>query len=238
MTDARNSDDIARNVRSVLENIQRAALRAGRQPGDIRLIAVTKSQPPELVRQAIEAGVQILGENRLQEALPKMEAIGASGGVSWHFIGRLQRRKVKTVVGLFRMIQSMDSLALAHEINRRAEEAGVEQAVLLEVNVGGESSKGGFAPSDLADVVKATDHLPYLLVKGLMAVPPLTTQPEQARPYFRELRGLAQSLASLRLTRIRMDELSMGMSRDYEVAVEEGATLVRIGTAIFGARRV
>jgi pyridoxal phosphate enzyme (YggS family) len=236
VADLRDSDAIARNVHEVLEHIRQAAIRSGRQPGDIRLVAATKAQPLELIRRAIGAGVQILGENRLQEALRKIEAIGTDEGVSWHFIGRLQRRKVKAVVGLFQMIQSVDSLELAHEIDRRAAEAGITQAVLLEVNIGGESSKGGFAPSDLATVAQATDRFPHLLVKGLMAIPPLTTEPEQARPYFRELRGLAQSLAPLGLARVRMDELSMGMSHDYEVAVEEGATLVRVGTAIFGAR--
>lgn len=236
MADFTHSAGIARNVQAVLEHIERAARRVGRQPADIRLVAATKSQPEALIRQAIAAGVRIVGENRLQEALPKISAIGIAEGVQWHFIGRLQRRKVKTVVGLFQMIHSVDSLELAREIDRRAAELHIEQTVLLEVNVGGEASKGGFAPSGLADAAAALDGLPHLAVKGLMTVPPLTIQPEQARPYFRELRSLARSVASLGLTRVRMEELSMGMSRDYEVAVEEGATLVRIGTAIFGAR--
>jgi pyridoxal phosphate enzyme (YggS family) len=134
------------------------------------------------------------------------------------------------------MIHSVDNVGLACEIDRRAAALNIEQAVLLEVNIGGEASKGGFAPSGLADAAVALDRLPHLAVKGLMTVPPPAIQPEQARPYFRELRSLARSIASLGLARVRMDELSMGMSHDYEVAVEEGATLVRIGTAIFGAR--
>lgn len=237
MVDAIDSEVIARNVGTVLDGIRRAALNVGRQPDSIRLVAATKSVPPDRIRCAIDAGVKILGENRLQEALPKIDAIGTREGLSWHFIGRLQRRKVRTVVGLFQMIHSVDSLELAREIDRRAEETDIEQAVLLEVNIGGESSKGGFVPSELAAAASILDRLPHLAVKGLMAVPPLTIQPEQARPYFHELRGLARSLTSLGLVRVRMDELSMGMSHDYEVAVEEGATLIRIGTAIFGARR-
>jgi hypothetical protein len=237
VADVNHSASIARNVQAVLEHIEQAALRVGRRPADIQLVAATKSQPEALIRQAIAAGVRIVGENRLQEALPKVGAIGIAEGIRWHFIGRLQRRKVKTVVGLFQMIHSVDSLELACEIDRRAAELNIEQAVLLEVNIGGEASKGGFAPSGLADAAVALDRLPHLAVKGLMTVPPPTIQPEQARPYFRELRGLARSLASRGLTRVRMEELSMGMSHDYEIAVEEGATLVRIGTAIFGARK-
>jgi hypothetical protein len=231
------SDVIARNVKLVRENIGRAAQRAGRDPGTIRLVAATKSVLPERIRSAIDAGVRILGENRLQEALPKIQAVPPSAGVSWHFIGRLQRRKVRTVVGLFDLIHSVDSLELAIEIDRRAGEAGIQQMMLLEVNLGGEASKAGFAPSALPEALAALDAMPNLAVKGLMAVPPLTTEPEQARPYFRELRSLARSLAQPGLRRVTLDELSMGMSQDYAVAVEEGATFVRIGTAIFGARR-
>lgn len=236
MTDVLDSNVIARNVRTVLDRIQQAALRAGRRPDAIRLVAATKTVPLDRIRPAIEAGVRILGENRLQEALPKVTAIGSCDGLCWHFIGRLQRRKVKAVVGTFQMIHSVDSVELAVEINRRAKEAGLTQEVLLEVNIAGESSKGGFAPSELTDALAAVEGLPNLSVKGLMAVPPLTTEPERTRPYFRALRDLACSLAGRGLGRARMDELSMGMSHDYEVAVEEGATLVRVGTAIFGSR--
>lgn len=230
------SDAIARNVTAVLENIGRAAQRAGRDPGAVRLVAATKSVPPDRIRKAIDAGVRILGENRLQEALPKIQAVPPSAGVSWHFIGRLQRRKVRAVVGLFEMIHSVDSLDLAAEIDRRAGEAGIRQVVLLEVNIGGEASKAGFAPSALPAALAALESMPNLAVSGLMAVPPLTTEPERARPYFHELRALARSLAQPELRRVRLDELSMGMSQDYAIAVEEGATFVRIGTAIFGAR--
>ncbi|MBM4125095.1 MAG: YggS family pyridoxal phosphate-dependent enzyme [Nitrospira sp.] len=236
MTDSLESSVIARNVRTVLDRIRQAALRVGRQPDSVRLVAVTKSVSSDHIRPAIEAGVKILGENRLQEAIPKMAAIGPGDEVRWHFIGRLQRRKVKAVVGKFQLIHSVDSVELAVEINRRAEEAGLIQEVLLEVNIAGESSKGGFAPGELPEALAAVEALPNLSVKGLMVVPPLTTDPERTRPHFRAVRDLARSLVGRGLGRIGMEELSMGMSHDYEVAVEEGATLVRVGTAIFGAR--
>jgi pyridoxal phosphate enzyme (YggS family) len=200
------------------------------------LVAATKSVPVEGVREALDAGVRILGESRLQEALPKIQAIGVPPGVSWHFIGRLQRRKVKTVVELFGMVESVDSLDLAIELDRRASAAGRRQAVLLEVNVAREASKAGFTPAGVAEAVLALDELAHLEVRGLMTIPPPAEDPEAARSYFREVRELARTLAKKGLQRVRMEELSMGMSGDFEVAVEEGATLVRIGTAIFGPR--
>lgn len=236
MADVIQSDVIARNVRTVLDNIRRAAQRVSRQPETIRLLAATKSVSADRILEAIQAGVRILGENRLQEALPKIDAVGPREGLSWHFIGRLQRRKVKAVVGLFGLIHSVDSLELAAEIDRRAGEAGLRQAVLLEVNIGGEASKTGFTPAGVADALAVIDRMPNLGVKGLMAIPPPTAEAEGARPYFRRLRELARSLASPTLHRVRLEELSMGMSQDYEIAVEEGATLVRVGSAIFGAR--
>ncbi|MEW6543517.1 MAG: YggS family pyridoxal phosphate-dependent enzyme [Nitrospirota bacterium] len=235
MAETLDSEAVGRNVRTVLENIRRSAQRAGRPPESVRLVAATKSVPPEPIRWAIAAGVGILGENRLQEALPKIEALG-SDGVSWHFIGRLQRRKVKAVVGLFRLIHSVESLELAEEINRRAAEAGIVQPVLLEVNVGGEASKGGFAPEALEEALAAMDGLPSLAVQGLMAIPPPSPDAEGSRLHHRRLRELARSLAGGRWLRVRLEEISMGMSQDYEVAIEEGATYVRVGTAIFGAR--
>lgn len=228
--------DIARNVKSVLERIRRAAERAGRCPDRVRLVAATKSVPVERIRLAIEAGVTILGENRVQEALPKINALGPRDDVSWHFIGRLQRRKVKQVIGRFQMIHSVDSLDLAAEIDRRAGEAGLQQAILIEVNVGGEASKAGFAPDAVAGALKAMDAMPHLAVRGLMALPPLAETPEAVRPYFRAVLELARSLRQSGYARVQLDELSMGMSGDFEVAVEEGATLVRVGTALFGPR--
>jgi len=230
------AEAIGRRAQAVLASIRGAEQRAGRPPGSVRLIAATKSIPPERIRSAIAAGVRILGESRLQEALPKIAAIGTGAGVAWHFIGRLQRRKVKAVVETFDMVQSVESLELAAEIDRRAGEAGLVLPVLLEVNVGGEASKGGFTPEALPSAALALEMFPHLAVQGLMTIPPATATAEEARPYFRRLRECAEAVTRLDLRRVRMVELSMGMSQDYEVAVEEGATFVRVGTAIFGAR--
>jgi PLP dependent protein len=228
-------DAIARNITIVQDTIEKAARRVGRQSEQIRLIAATKSIPVERIRQALEAGVTHLGENRLQEALQKMQLIGERA-CRWHFIGRLQRRKVKSVVGRFDLIHSVDSVGLAVEINRRAKEAGLQQMVLLEVNIGEEASKTGFAPFALAEALPALDNLAHVRVKGLMAIPPRVGDAESARPYFRALRDLARSAARKTFRYVHLDELSMGMSHDYEVAVEEGATMVRVGAAIFGGR--
>jgi PLP dependent protein len=229
------SDTIVTRVRTVLGELHRAAIRAGRTPHTIRLMAVAKTVPVERLREAVDAGIRHIGENRLQEALPKIETLGRDG-VVWHFIGRLQRRKVKSVVGRFETIHSVDSLALAEEINRRAQEAGLRQRVLLEVNLGGEVSKGGFEPAVLLGALPALNGLPSLDIRGLMTIPPPSSTAEGARPYFRRLRELAQALTAQGCANINMQELSMGMSHDYQVAVEEGATYVRVGTAIFGAR--
>lgn len=233
--EAISTDAVGRHVRNVLERIGKAAQRAGRNPDAVQLIAVTKAVPVDRIRAAVDAGVRILGENRLQEALPKIEALGGRG-LRWHFIGTLQRRKVRAVVGVFEMIQSVDSLELAAEIDRRAAAAGIRQDVLLEINVGREATKAGFSPEEASEAVAGLEALPNLAVKGLMAVPPQGTDAEASRPHFRTLRELARSLASPALKRTRMEELSMGMSGDFEVAVEEGATMVRVGTAIFGER--
>lgn len=228
-------DTIADRVHLVLEEIRQAALRAGRLPETVQLVAASKTVPVERLRDAVDAGIRHLGENRLQEALPKIEMLDREG-VAWHFIGTLQRRKVKSVVGRFEMIHSVDSLELAEEIDRQAKVAGIRQRVLLEVNLGGELSKGGFAPSALAGVLPALNVLECVDVRGLMAIPPPTATAEAARPYFRQLRELAQALTGQGCRNINMQELSMGMSHDYPVAVEEGATYVRVGTALFGAR--
>ncbi len=233
---ALDSDRIARNVREVLDRIGRAAFRAGRRPETVRLVAVTKAVPAERIRPAIGAGVKLIGESRLQEALPKIDALGGAQDVRWHFIGTLQRRKVKAVVGTFELIHSVDSMELAAEIDRRAGEAGIRQRVLLEINVGREATKAGFAPGEAVQVVTALEAMPNLAVQGLMALPPPGPDAEASRPYFRTLRELAGTLTSPSLRLVRMEELSMGMSQDFEVAVEEGATLVRVGTALFGER--
>lgn len=226
---------IAGRVRAVLDEMQRAAARAGRPPESVRLIAASKTVSVERLRQALDAGVRHLGENRLQEALPKIDALEREG-VVWHFIGNLQRRKVKSVVGRFETIHSVDSLPLAEEIDRQAKAAGLRQRVLLEVNLAREASKGGFEPRTLVEALESLNGLEHLDIRGLMAIPPPTPTAEDARPYFRQLRTLAQALTARGYRNINMQELSMGMSHDYPVAIEEGATYVRVGTAIFGAR--
>ncbi len=228
-------ETIAERVQSVLWKIRSAAERVGRCPESVRLVAVTKTVSVDRIREGVRAGVSIVGENRVQEALSKMGAL-VQTQVRWHFIGHLQRRKVRSVIGSFELIHSVDSLALASEINHRAEATGIRQDVLLEVNIGGESTKGGFCPEDLVRTISSMATFSHIRVKGLMTIPPPTPDAESARPHFRELRRLAERVAASRLPSIMMDELSMGMSNDYEVAVEEGATLVRVGSAIYGAR--
>jgi pyridoxal phosphate enzyme (YggS family) len=226
---------IAQRVQSVLSAIRSAAEKVGRHPDRVQLVAVTKTVTVDRIREGIGAGLSILGENRVQEALPKVAAF-AHEPVRWHFIGHLQRRKVRSVVGLFDMIHSVDSLELAQEIDRRAGEAGCRQDVLIEVNIGGESTKAGFHPDDLVQLVSTMVPLVHVRIKGLMAIPPPTAEAESARTYFIRLRELAAAITAQRIPGVAMDELSMGMSNDYEIAVQEGATLVRVGSAIFGAR--
>lgn len=220
----------------MFEQIRHAAQQSGRPEGSVRLVAATKSAGIDQIREGIVAGLTTLGENRLQEALPKIEALRGAP-IQWHFIGHLQRRKVRSVVGVFDLIQSVDSFELAEAIDRRAQEAGLRQAVLLEVNLEGEPTKTGFRPDALESLLPRLGALPHVEVRGLMAIPPPTSNPEQSRPYFRRLRELAERLSRQAVDTVSLKELSMGMSSDYPVAVEEGATMVRVGTAIFGARR-
>ena len=215
--------------------MEAAAARVGRDPATIRLLGATKSVDPAEIRTAIQAGLTLCGENRLQEALPKIDSLKGLP-VEWHFIGRLQRRKVKTVIGLFSLIQSVEDMELAEEIQRRCEQVGADQPVLLEINIGSESSKGGFEPHALERVMPELLAMRRLRIRGLMTIPPPEDDPERARPYFRRLRDLACSLTRPEWPTLSMAELSMGMSHDYAVAIEEGATIVRIGTALFGTR--
>ena len=208
----------------------------GRDPRSVRLVAATKGVDAQRVLEAIRVGIVVCGENRWQEAQAKMEAVGPRAGVEWHFIGRLQRRKLKWLVGRFGVIHSVESVAQAQEIQRRAEERHCVQTILLEVNVGGEESKGGFAPDELPDAASQIDQLSHVAVQGVMALPPWNTDPEKTRPYFQRLKSVADQLNTMPLKRVHVRELSMGTSNDFEVAVEEGATLVRVGTALFGAR--
>ncbi|MBI5702999.1 MAG: YggS family pyridoxal phosphate-dependent enzyme [Chloroflexota bacterium] len=239
--------DLAASIREryhfTLEQIASAARRSGRSPEDVRLVVVTKSQPLEVVQAAIEAGVRILGENYPEEGVTKIQSIPPQSGVEWHMIGHVQSRKARLVAEHFALLHSLDSLKLAQRLDRFAAEQNRLLPVLLEFNVGGEESKSGWNASDeslwdafLPDVEAIVD-LPHLRVQGLMTMPPLTADPNDARRFFQRLRRLRDHLASL-FPQADWHELSMGTSADYPVAVEEGATLVRVGTAIVGARKI
>ena len=218
--------DMRANLGRVQESVARACARARRAPDSVLLIAVSKTVEIERVRLAIEAGVAALGENRVQEAKEKIEALGRP--VPWHLIGSLQTNKARDAARLFDWVQSVDRLELAQELSRRAHAASRRLNVLLQVNLGDEPQKGGVAVAELKRLHEVVAALPNLSVRGLMAIPPATGEPEQARPYFRRLRELRDELG--------LEHCSMGMSADYEVAIEEGATMVRVGTAIFGPR--
>lgn len=221
---------VRERVAEVRGRIAQAAARAGRRPEEVLLVGVSKRQPIDKLLEAHAAGVTVFGENYLQEAEGKVAALPDA---IWHFIGGLQGNKVKKAVSLFSCIQTVDSARLAAEISRRAAEAERTMPLLIEVNVGGEESKGGVDPEGLPGLVEAIGKMPNLALRGLMAIPPMTGDAEGSRPYFARLRTL---LASVRGVAPGMTELSMGMSDDYETAIEEGATMVRIGTALFGAR--
>jgi len=226
---------IAQNVARVKERIRQAALRVGRDPASVRLVAASKTVDAARIRAAITAGVTILGENYLQEARDKIGQLGRHG-VEWHLIGTLQRNKVRYTFDLFDMLQSIDSMALAEEINRRGARLGRHMAVLLEVNVGGELTKSGFEAQTLLAEAHKLSQFKNLQVRGLMTIPPPTLHPEGARPFYRQVRELRERLVQQEIEGLEWQELSMGMTADFEIAVEEGATLVRVGTAIFGAR--
>lgn len=225
---------LADNLRSVRARIAEAARRAGRDPGRVRLMAVTKTVDDDRIREAIVAGVEIIGENYVQEARRKIEAMGA--GDRWHLIGRLQTNKAKYAVRLFGMIHSVDRLELAAELDRRAREAGRIVHVLIEVNIGGEKTKSGVPLADAPALVRQVARFTNLSVQGLMTMPPWCDDPEEARPYFRALRELAERIDAEAIPGVAMHELSMGTTGDYPVAVEEGATIIRIGRGLFGER--
>ena len=233
---------IRENYLFTLDQIATAARKSGRAPEDVRLVVVTKSQPLEVVQAALEAGVHVLGENYPEEGVTKIQSLPHQSGVEWHMIGHVQSRKARLVTEHFELLHSLDSLKLAQRLDRFAAEGGRVLSVLLEFNVGGEESKSGWDASDnshwdvfLPDIRSILD-LPNLRVHGLMTMPPLETDPEDARRFFQRLRLLRDHLASV-FPQADWRELSMGTSADYTVAVEEGATLVRVGTAIVGARR-
>ena len=224
---------VAENLERVREQIARAAAKSGRTTDDVELVAITKTHPADKVREAIEAGHTLFGESRIQEARAKIPELPSN--LRWHFVGHLQKNKIRHALPLFEMIHSVDSLALAQDINRIAEEDGMHPRVLLEVNVAGEGSKFGFSPDKLSDQMEELLALPRLSIEGLMTIPPLAEEAEASRKYFVRLRALRDRLQTD--FRVDLAQLSMGMTQDFPIAVEEGATLVRVGTAIFGERR-
>ena len=227
---------ISENLVQVKRCIIEAAKRAGRDPSSVRLLAVTKEQSDATVAKGMQAGMTLLGENKVQEASGKIEAFGRKNGLEWHFIGRLQKNKVKFIFDLFDLIHSVDSLALAEAIHKKAQKIGSCMPILLQVNISGEKSKLGIDPLDLPREIRKFAKLEGVKISGLMTIPPFDRDPETSRPYYARLRELRDTCSSLNIPRICLDELSMGMSNDYEVAIEEGATLVRVGTGLFGPR--
>src|SRR5438876_2852409 len=224
--------DIAENLERVRKQIVAASKKSGRNVDDLELIAISKTHDAVKVREAVEAGQTLFGESRVQEARVKIPELPSN--LRWHFVGHLQKNKIRHALPLFELIHSVDSLALAEDINRIAEEEGLHPRVLLEVNVAGEGSKFGFSPEKLRDQMEGLLALPRLSILGLMTIPPLAEEAEASRKYFVQLRELRDRLQ----TEFRVDlaQLSMGMTQDFWIAVEEGATLVRVGTAIFGER--
>ncbi len=232
-----SQDMLAHNIAAVQKAIEQAAERGRRRPNEITLIAVSKTKPVELIKQAYELGLRNFGENRVQDALPKIAEFRHAGlePVTWHMIGHLQRNKVNKVIGSFDMVQSVDSLQLAQALNAHANELEIHVRVLLQVNVSGEASKEGMAPEETLILARQIVALPHLDVQGLMTIAPLVQDPEEVRPVFRALRLLRENLRE-QVPQSAWQHLSMGMTDDYSVAIEEGATIVRVGRAIFGER--
>ncbi len=227
-------NDIATNIAQIHDRIGRACQKSGRNPEEVKLIAVSKIKPAEQIEEAFHAGQILFGESYVQEFRDKEPLVETP--VEWHFIGGLQSNKVKYLRGKVVMIHSVDRLSLAAEIDRQWGKIDGAIEILLQVNVGDEASKSGCPPEDLENLVRSVAPLTNLRIKGLMCLPPHSDDPEQVRPFFKQLRELSEQIDRLQLPGVEMHELSMGMSGDFEVAVEEGATLVRVGTAIFGAR--
>lgn len=230
------NNPIIENTSNIYKRISHAALKAGRNPEDVLLIAVTKTVGIERIKEAIGAGLRIFGENRVQEAQKKVmsnELRVMSDRIKWHLIGHLQRNKAKIAVQFFDLIHSLDSTALAGELNKHAEKINKIQDVIVEVKLSREESKHGVLKEGLIDLLKSAGNFKNINIRGLMTIPPFFNNPEKVRPYFRELRELRDRASAMGFN---LPELSMGMSNDFEIAIEEGATMVRIGTAIFGER--
>ena len=229
---------VSENIVRVRERIQAAATRSGRDPAIITLMAVSKTFPADSIRDAYQAGIRHFGENRVQEFAGKVGDLGDLSEARWHLIGHLQSNKATKASELFHAVDSVDSLKLAEKLNEAANKTNKRLAVLFEINVGGEEAKSGVAPGspELDHLLSAARHLEHVQVKGLMTIPPLFDHPEATRLYFRKLRALRDQIAARNLPGVEMATLSMGMSHDFEVAIEEGSTCVRVGTAIFGER--
>jgi len=230
---------IAGNLAAVRERIERAARRAGRSSSEVALMGVTKTHPPEPIREAYAAGLRLFGENRVQELAAKASLLANLADAEWHMIGHLQTNKAAKGAELFAAVDSVDSVKLAEKLDASARKLNKKLPVLIEINSGGEAAKTGVAPDspEFEKLLQSAPRLEALEFRGLMTVPPFTDDPEGARPFFRRLRELRDAIAARKLAAIRMDVLSMGMSHDFEVAIEEGSTCVRVGTAIFGERR-
>jgi pyridoxal phosphate enzyme (YggS family) len=231
---------VAENIAHVQERIAAAARQAARSPDEITLMAVSKTFGPEAIREAYADGIRVFGENRVQEFAGKAAAVHDFSGAEWHMIGHLQTNKASKAVELFSAVDSVDSLRLAEKLNAAAAEHGKKIPILIEVNVGGEEAKSGAAPGsqEFENLLRAAPRLEHLQIRGLMTIPPYTEDPAGARPFFKAMRRLAIEVATRQLTGVEMSVLSMGMSHDFEVAIEEGSTCVRVGTAIFGERPV
>lgn len=227
--------DVAANYRAITERIRGAAVLAGRDPRQVKILAAAKTQDIELIEAAIACGVSLIGENYVQEVKSKRK--GLVQKVEWHMIGHLQRNKAKAAVELFDVIESLDNTELAHELDKEGQKRNVRVRALIELNLGGEETKSGVAKDKVMELLENIGELSNLSIEGLMTVPPYRANCEDVRPYFRELRELRDQLDRLKLPNVELRELSMGMTHDYPVAVEEGATIVRIGTALFGPRR-
>jgi pyridoxal phosphate enzyme (YggS family) len=228
-------DSIKERLEKVKDRIKKAAEACNRNPQTIRLVAVSKTVPADRVREAIEAGVKNLGENYVQEAREKINSL-TDFPVNWHFIGHLQTNKAKYAVRLFDLIHSVDSLKLSRELNKQAQKNGKIQQILIQVNISREETKSGISVDEAINLVDEISHLENLSIKGLMTMPPYFNQPERVRPFFSALRELRDQIKEKAIPNMSMDELSMGMTGDFEAAIEEGATMVRVGTAIFGER--
>ena len=227
--------DVAANYHRILDRISETAGKCGRHPREVKVLGAAKSQSVESIRAAIAAGISLIGENYVQEAQEKKAQI--AGAVEWHMIGHLQRNKAKAAVEIFDLIETLDSVALALELEKQCRQRGKKIRALVEVNLAGEESKSGIAKDDLASLLETIATLDHVAVEGLMTVPPFREEPEESRPYFRELRELKDKFNAQRIPHVDLQELSMGMTHDYPVAIEEGATIVRIGTALFGPRK-